>query len=77
MNKSIFRFNPHSGTINHIIPIVNEVVESMAFDYLGNNLYKSNTVYKKIEVHSLTTGEKTEFSFTESPYDIAVVPEEG
>ncbi|XP_031780788.1 vitellogenin receptor isoform X1 [Nasonia vitripennis] len=77
INKSIFRFNPRTNAINHIIPIVNEIVESMAFDYFGNNLYKSNTIHKKIEVHSLTTGEKTEFSYTENPYDIALVPEEG
>ncbi|XP_014221207.1 vitellogenin receptor-like isoform X1 [Trichogramma pretiosum] len=75
--KSIFRFNPRTGLVNHIIPIVNEVVESIGFDHLGNNLYKSNTVHKKVEVYSLTTGEKTEFSYTENPYALLLIPEEG
>lgn len=77
MNKNIFRYDTHTGLVNHVIPIVNEIVESIAFDHLGNNLYKSNTIQKKIDVHSLTTGEKTEFSYTENPYDLIVAPEEG
>ncbi|XP_011501063.1 PREDICTED: vitellogenin receptor [Ceratosolen solmsi marchali] len=77
MNKSIFRFNHHSGIINHIMSIGNGVIKNMAFDYFGNNLYISNTEHKKIEVHSLTTGEETDFFFTEHPYDIILVPEDG
>ncbi|XP_058806257.1 vitellogenin receptor-like [Phymastichus coffea] len=77
MAHSIFRYDPQSSTVNHIMPIVDEVIESIAFDYLGNNLYKSNAMYRKIEVQSLNTGEKTEFSYPESPYDIVVIPEDG
>ncbi|KAJ8672687.1 hypothetical protein QAD02_003947, partial [Eretmocerus hayati] len=77
MSKSIFRVNPHTSAINHIIPIVNEIVESIAFDYFGNNLYKSNTLEKKIEIHSFTTGEKTEFIYPDNPYDLVLVPQEG
>lgn len=77
MAHSIFRFDPKSLEVNHIMPVVDEVIESISFDYLGNNLYKSNAMYKKIEVQSLNTGEKTEFSYPESPFDIIVIPEEG
>lgn len=77
VSKSIFRFNTQNSAVNYIIPVVNEWIECIAFDYFGNNLYKSDPVHKKIDVHSLTTGEKTEFSFTSSPYDLVVVPEEG
>lgn len=77
MNKSIFRFDPHTGRINHMFSMGEETVESMSFDHLGNNLYKSNPSKKKIEVHSVTTGEMTEFYYTEKPYALLVVPEEG
>jgi hypothetical protein len=77
INKSIFRFKLHSDIINHIMPTGEKIVKNIAFDYFGNNLYISNTMHKKIEVHSLTTGEEIEFCFSEHPYDIILVPEEG
>lgn len=81
VNRSVFRFNTYTNAVNSaipsIIPIVNESIESIAFDYFGKNLYISDSDHKKIDVYSLTTSEKAEFPFTSSPRDLIVVPEEG
>lgn len=53
------------------------VVGGMAFDYIGNNVYLSNTGSKSIEVHSLTTRQKTIFYFKDVPHHIETVPETG
>jgi len=53
------------------------VVGGMAFDYIGNNVYLSNVERKSIEVHSLTTREKTIFYFDEEPYSIETIPTAG
>ncbi|XP_014204223.1 vitellogenin receptor [Copidosoma floridanum] len=77
INQSIFRYNPHSGTVSHIELSVNGIIGSIAFDHLGNNIYLSNTFHKKIEVYSLTTGQRTEFSYTQKPYSLTLIPEDG
>lgn len=53
------------------------VVGGMAFDYIGNNVYLSNIEQKSIEIHSLTTREKTVLYFDEEPNSIETVPTKG
>ncbi|XP_012218709.2 vitellogenin receptor-like [Linepithema humile] len=73
----VIRYDPKNGDISNLISIKDMVVGGMAFDYIGNNVYLSNIEHKTIEVHSLTTREKTIFYFNEEPHSIETVPTKG
>ncbi|XP_053978841.1 vitellogenin receptor isoform X2 [Hylaeus volcanicus] len=75
LTDNIFQFDTNTGSLKNILSIKNEILGGMDFDYIGNNLYLSDIKQKTIQVHSLTTNQKTVFYFQDEPYDIALVPE--
>ncbi|XP_015434155.1 PREDICTED: vitellogenin receptor [Dufourea novaeangliae] len=76
LTDNIFHFNINTGEVKSMMSIENAILGGMDFDYIGNNLYLSDIKQKTIEVHSLSTKEKTIFYFYEEPHAIALVPEE-
>ncbi|XP_076641099.1 vitellogenin receptor-like [Halictus rubicundus] len=77
LTDDIYNFNVNTGDLKAIIRTKDKVLGGMDFDYIGNNLYLSDISHKIIEVHSLSTHEKTVFYFQEEPHAIALVPEKG
>lgn len=77
LTDSLFSFNPHTGEVKHILSIQNQYMGGMDFDYIGNNLYWSNTEFNSIEVYSMKTGMKLDVPFQNQPHEIVLVPEEG
>nr|XP_031843623.1 vitellogenin receptor-like [Nomia melanderi] len=77
LSDTIFHINANNGELESLIYFENELLGGMDFDYIGNNLYLSDVNHKTIEVHSLSTKEKTVFYFQEEPHAIALIPEEG
>ncbi|XP_025075482.1 LOW QUALITY PROTEIN: vitellogenin receptor [Pogonomyrmex barbatus] len=74
-SANVTRYDP-SNEIFETPFTIHAIIEAIAFDHIGNNLYLSNALEKSIEVHSMTTMQKTVLYFQESPYEIMLVPEE-
>ncbi|NP_001291525.1 vitellogenin receptor precursor [Solenopsis invicta] len=72
----ILRYDPVHHSSEKIVTI-NKIFFELAFDYIGNNLYTTNTVNQSIEVINLNTKAMTAFYFKdEVPKYIALAPEE-
>ncbi|XP_033323602.2 vitellogenin receptor [Megalopta genalis] len=73
----IFELNTSTGALEAITSIENVALGGMDFDYVGNNIYMSDTSRRMIVIYNLNTNEKTVLFFEEEPHAIALVPEEG
>jgi len=74
--KDILRYEPHTNIFESVITI-NSLLNELAFDYIGNNIYGVNTEERSIEVHSIKTNAMTVFYFTQDyPKYITLAPEE-
>ena len=77
INKSIFRLDSKTQQIKSISKLNDKHISDMSFDYFGNNIYKTISNEKKIEIFNLNTNSITEIYYDEKPYDIVLLPEEG
>nr|CAD7434279.1 unnamed protein product [Timema monikensis] len=79
-NNKLFFMNLKNRVITPLVTENLGNVESLAFDYLGNNLYWCDTKMKTVEVLSLNTGHRTVLlkpSGDVVPTDVALIPELG
>nr|CAD7447975.1 unnamed protein product [Timema bartmani] len=79
-NNKLFFMNLKNRVITPLVTENLGNVESLAFDYLGNNLYWCDTKMKTVEVLSLNTGHRTVLlkpSGDVIPTDVALIPELG
>ncbi|XP_078043558.1 vitellogenin receptor-like [Augochlora pura] len=77
LTDKVYHVNVTTGASKTVTSIGDKLLGGMDVDYIGNNLYLSDTNHKSIEVYSLTTHEKTVFYFQDEPRAIALAPEEG
>ncbi|XP_077255886.1 putative vitellogenin receptor yl [Temnothorax americanus] len=75
--SDVMHYDPVSNTFENITRI-HTGYEEVAFDYIGNNLYTSNTRNNSIEVYNIKTLAMTVFHyyFQDRPLSIALAPEE-
>ncbi|XP_011296732.1 vitellogenin receptor [Fopius arisanus] len=74
-SQTINRFTPSSGVYVRLLGITQEVIQGLAFDYFGNNMYWSDVDHKTIVITSLSTWNRTLFHFLEKPTSILLIPE--
>lgn len=82
--KTIYKFNVESEKpgrrgpdSNPVVYYHDDYVGGLGYDYIGNNIYWTDTYRSSIEIYNADSRRQVSFYFDDEPRNVLLVPEMG